>query len=71
MTDRTIADIERVKVVGIVPVDSPDFDKAGKVHDWRNHVPYWARDLWPDLTHRERVLLALVAEGGASREEWD
>ncbi len=55
---------------------SPDIgddvlNDADKTHDWRNHVPEVVASIWGELTERERILVALVAELPASSEDWD
>ncbi len=55
---------------------SPDvgddvLNDTDKTHDWRNHVPEVVASVWSELTERERILVALVAELPASSEDWD
>lgn len=52
------------------PLDA-EFEKATKVHDWRNHIPSEIQTLWPTLTDREKQLLIFVADKAASAEDWD
>jgi hypothetical protein len=52
-------------------LEDPCFEKAGRVHDWRNHVGARARALWPTLPHEVRVALALDADDRASDEVWE
>lgn len=42
-----------------------------RVHDWRNHVPEIIVSAWPELTLRERMLVAITAEASANNEDWD
>lgn len=49
----------------------PHFDKAGRVHDWRNHVGENARRLWLTFTDEQRRALAQDADDSASNEHWD
>lgn len=51
--------------------DDPHWDEAGKVHDWRNHVPESVRSMWRDLDYRGRCAVALMAMEAADAEEWD
>lgn len=37
-----------------VDLNDPEFSKAQKVHDWRNHVPGDIRTVWHLLTSREK-----------------
>lgn len=53
------------------PFPDPEFDKATKVHDWRNHVPHYIKTVWPTLTDREKQLIIYAADIEASAEEWD
>lgn len=50
---------------------NPDWSRAGRVHDWRNHVRDGAKEIWSTLTPAQRTALALDAEDAASDEEWD
>lgn len=50
---------------------SPDWSRAGRVHDWRNHVGERVRAIWPTLTPDQRTALALDAGERASDEEWE
>lgn len=47
------------------------FKVAGNVHDWRNYVPDAVIEHWPELSHTERMLVAIVADVAADREEWE
>lgn len=51
--------------------DNPDFDKARKCHDWRNHIPDNVRELWSEMSVEARVVAYLMAERQAAAEEWD
>lgn len=53
------------------PLLDPEFDKARKVHDWRNHIPEEIKTVWPTLTDREKQLLIYTADIEASAEQWD
>jgi hypothetical protein len=52
-------------------LDNPEFEKAGRVHDWRNYVPEEFQDAWPHLTEREKKIIVIMAQSQADREEWD
>lgn len=52
-------------------VDDPQWDHAGKVHDWRNHVGYDVRAIWHTFTPEQRMVLAKDADNRASNEHWD
>lgn len=50
---------------------NPDWDKAGRVHDWRNYVNQELRDLWPTFTEEQRQAIKQNADEIASCEEWE
>lgn len=58
-------------VLAHVDLDNPQWDSAGRVHDWRNYIGKRTRALWPALTMTVRVALALDAQEQADGEEWD
>ena len=51
--------------------ERPEWDKAGKVHDWRNYISEEVQVLWLALSLEVRAALARQAEDVASNEEWD
>ena len=51
--------------------NNPQFDKATRVHDWRNYVPQEFKDKWDDFTLREKEIIFKMAEIQADNEEWD
>jgi len=57
----------------LCPGDLSDdtFSRTEKVHDWRNHVPFWVEKDWSSLSERERILIASIAAAAADDEEWD
>lgn len=52
-------------------LEDDTFERAGRVHDWRNHIAKGIKSVWCELTKRERLLLALSAQRPADNEEWD
>lgn len=54
-----------------IPVDKPEWEKAGRTHDWRNHVGRRTRDIWDSLTPEQRLAIAQDAQDAADREEWE
>jgi hypothetical protein len=52
------------------PAD-PQWDKAGKVHDWRNHVPREVQEIWDKLEPLAKQAIYFMATEAAGREEWD
>lgn len=49
----------------------PKWGQAGKVHDWRNHVPYFLMRHWQRLTTESRAVAYLCARKSADREDWE
>ncbi len=52
-------------------IANPEWEAAGRVHDWRNYVPECVKESWGSLSERERLLVIVLAEEAASSEEWD
>ena len=50
---------------------NPEWDKRGRVHDWRNYVPAVLMDRWGTLSDETRLIVYAMAEEQAGREEWD
>ena len=46
------------------------FDRAGKVHDWRNYIGERTRTHWLEFTSEQRRALAADAEDMAGLEDW-
>lgn len=55
----------------IEPWDHPTWDRAGRVHDWRNYVPEEIRDMWFTFTQIQRKALYETFAKLAANEEWD
>lgn len=51
--------------------ENPDWDAAGRVHDWRNYISDDVRAIWHTFTLEQRRLLAEQADAFADREEWE
>ena len=49
----------------------PKWDEAGRVHDWRNHVPEHIIEKWDDLSDEIKHDLYLWAEQLSSDEHWN
>ena len=49
----------------------PDWDGAGKVHDWRNYISDELMAAWFTFTPEQKRLISENADTIASREEWD
>jgi len=52
-------------------ISDPKFDEAGRVHDWRNHVPFYLKEMWDRLSKETRLVLAILAAEAADEEPWD
>lgn len=55
----------------VIAGDAPRWDGAGRVHDWRNHVPEEVKKLWPTFSEIQRKALYDWANDLASAEEWE
>lgn len=51
--------------------DDPQFDKAVKYYDWRNHVPGVIKEHWKVMSVEARVVAFLSANSHARAEKWD
>ncbi len=49
----------------------PRWEEAGRVQDWRNHVPEHIKCKWEEMSDSLKHDLYLWAEELASAEEWD
>lgn len=49
----------------------PAFDKATKVHDWRNYVIDEYKEKWHQLSYQTRLAIYDHCDNMAAREEWD
>ena len=49
----------------------PQWDKAGKVHDWKNYVTDQLRKIWSGLSDDQKRVVASNFDEIAEREEWD
>jgi hypothetical protein len=50
---------------------SPEWEKAGRVHDWRNYVGDELRAMWDTFTDEQKRAIARNADVLADGEEWD
>lgn len=50
---------------------NPDFENAGRIHDWRNYVGENVRSIWSKLDMETRAAIALDAYERANDEDWD
>lgn len=49
----------------------PVWSKAGKIHDWRNHVPKEVRAIWDTFSNGQTYALYGWALKLSDGEEWD
>jgi len=59
------------KFTELIDIENPKFEETGKVHDWRNYVPYDWQTNWFEFSERERQIIAVMAETQADSEVWD
>lgn len=52
-------------------LNNPEWEKATKVHDWRNHVPEQVQEMWCTFSIKQREALYNWARNNAENEEWD
>jgi hypothetical protein len=52
-------------------LDDPGFDKAGRIHDWRNYVGEHVRARWETIPIELRAAIAADAQTLADREDWE
>jgi hypothetical protein len=50
---------------------NPNWDEAGRVHDWRNYISAELRGMWNTFTPEQKKAIAESAEETASREDWE
>ncbi len=51
--------------------ETPKWESAEKVHDWRNHVPDSIRAIWATFSKEQREAIVVWAADLASEEHWD
>ena len=51
-------------------IANPEWDKAGKCHDWRNYIGEMTRRIWVSFSDAQKLALALDADEKASDEDW-
>ena len=50
---------------------NPEWDKAQKVHDWRNYISEKLCEMWDTFTDEQKLAIAENAEEQANSEEWE
>jgi hypothetical protein len=48
-----------------------DWKNTTKVHDWRNHIPYFIQEAWETFSEEQQEVFKRWAEELADREEWE
>jgi hypothetical protein len=51
--------------------ENPDWESAGRVHDWINYASDDLRKAWPEFSLRQRAIIAASLQDAADLEEWD
>jgi hypothetical protein len=51
--------------------ESPDWNNAGKVHDWKNYAGKDLRGAWPALPFAFKKLTAANLQAIANNEDWE
>jgi hypothetical protein len=56
-----------------VPSDyaNPEWDKAGKVHEWKNYIGERLQAIWHTFTDEQKQAIAESADDSAGAEEWE
>ena len=57
--------------LSMIDLSNPQFEKAERIMDWRNYVPYDWQKNWSEFSERERQIIAVMAQSQADKEEWD
>lgn len=54
-----------------VELETPDWSYNSRCNNWKNYIDDEIRQLWNQLSFREKFIIAHFAEFQASQEEWD
>lgn len=57
--------------LSMIDINNPDFNRPGKVQDWRNYVPFNWQGNWVEFTERERQIIAVMAQSQADKVDWE
>lgn len=49
---------------------NPDWENAGRVHDWRNHVSEHIKSIWKTFNDVQKEAIYEQAEDRAGQEHW-
>jgi hypothetical protein len=65
--------IKELEIPAHIPahLDAPDFERKGRVHDWRNYVPTALQRNWGELSPETRLAIYAVADMQADAENWE
>ena len=63
------ANLESADLLSIV--DSPAWEQAERMYDWRNYVPTAIRDRWGELPLAAKLSVYVVAHSAIDQENWD
>lgn len=66
MNSTNVSDYEREQINQKKP-----WRTTHRVHEWRNYIPEEMESMWADLPFEARVLVFMVCEEAAQRDEWD
>lgn len=50
---------------------NPEWEKAGRVHDWRNYATEELRRIWPTFTEEQKLVIVDMLDELAGQEHWD
>lgn len=50
---------------------NPEWDKAGRVHDWRNYISDQLKAIWHTFTKVQKHAIYQNADAIAGNEEWE
>jgi hypothetical protein len=68
---RAAIDVLNLTNAQVHTIDNPEFEKAGKVMDWRNHVPAELKEHWDELSGDAKAVAFSMAQSLAEMEEWE
>jgi len=51
--------------------ETPDWESAGRVHEWKNYASDDLRKTWPEFSARHRAIISASLQDAADQEEWD
>ncbi len=64
-------DLAQVTEHRMSQIRDPNFERAERVHDWRNYVGEATKSLWHTFTDEQKAAIALDSDDRAGREEWE